>query len=99
MPFHRGIAGSKELLHKEAAFLRLGRSPGGFGDSYQTGESHIVQTLGISDPFRPKGELEAHHLVFIIACQMDDRFGETVDVSDRVVNRPTHGPPYGHRTG
>ena len=50
--------------------------------SYQAGESHIVQTLGISDPFRPKGELEAHHLVFIIACQMDDRFGETVDVLD-----------------
>ena len=78
----------RELLHKEAAFLRLGRSPGGFGDSYQAGESHIVQTLGISDPFRPKGELEAHHLVFIIACQMDDRFGETVDVLDRVVTAP-----------
>ena len=56
--------------------------------SCQAGESHIVQTLGISDPFRPKGELEAHHLVFIIACQMDDRFRETVDVLDRVVTAP-----------
>ena len=28
----------RELLHKEAAFLRLGRSPGGFGDSYQAGK-------------------------------------------------------------